>query len=154
MMNRRVLLLLPLLLAAPLRAEPVEALARAVAIGWAARGVRFTPEQIAARINGRSGKAALLALAGAAEAADGEEVETAVEIVWEAGAAPAPAEPLLHRDLAAGRPAVALDLAGQWWLITGHDGGLFTARHPINGDVKALAKAAFQLIGRPVIAGA
>lgn len=154
MINRRVLLLLPLLAAVPLRAEPVDALAQAVATCWAARGVRFTPDQIIARINGRSGKAALMALAGATTNADGDDEETVVEIVWEAGAAPSPAEPLLYRDLAAGRPALALDLAGQWWLLTSHDGGLFAARDPISGETRVLVRAALQLIGRPVIAGA
>lgn len=154
MIDRRVLLVLPLLAALPAHAEPADALAQAVATCWAARGVRFTPDQIAARINGRSGKAALLALAGATTNADGDDEETAVEIAWEAGAPPSPAEPLLYRDLAAGRPAVALDVAGQWWLLTGHDQGLFAARHPISGESRVLARASLQLIGRPVIAGA
>ncbi len=154
MINRRVLLLMPLVAAAPLRAQPVDALAQAVATCWAARGVRFTPDQIAARINGRRGKAALLALAGATTNADGDDEETAVEIAWEAGTAPSPAEPLLYRDLGRGLPAVALDLAGQWWLLTSHESGLFAARHPISGETRVLARAALQLIGRPVIAGA
>jgi hypothetical protein len=154
MISRRALIVLPLLASVRLRAEPIDGLAQAVAVCWAARGVRFTPEQIAARINGRSGKAALLALAGATTNADGDDEETAVEIVWEAGAAPSPAEPLLYRDLAAGRPAVALDLARQWWLLTSHDGALFAAREPISGEARVLAQAALRLIGRPVIAGA
>ena len=154
MIDRRILLLLPLLASVRLHAAPIDALAQAVATCWAARGVRFTPDQIAARINGRSGKAALLALAGATTNADGDDEETAVEIAWEAGAATSPAEPLLYRDLAAGRPAVALDLAGQWWLLTSHDGALFAARDPISGETRVLARAALRLIGRPEIAGA
>ncbi|MBU6166163.1 MAG: hypothetical protein KGQ52_08515 [Alphaproteobacteria bacterium] len=154
MIDRRLLLALPLLAAIPARAQPADALAAAVATGWTARGTRFTPEQVAARIAGRSGRAALLALAGAATSADEEEVETAIEIMWEAGQPPSPAEPLLYRDLVAGLPGVALDMAGQWWLITGHDRGLFSARHPISGETRVLARSALILIGRPVIAGA
>lgn len=45
-------------------------------------------------------------------------------------------------------------MAGQWWLITGHDRGLFSARHPISGETRVLARSALILIGRPVIAGA
>lgn len=154
MIDRRVLLVLPLLAALPAQAQPADALARAVAACWAARGVRFTPDQIAARINGRSGKAALLALGGATISADGDDEETVVEIAWEAGAPPSPTAPLLYRDLGRGLPAVALDKAGQWWLITSHENGLFAARRPISGDTRMLALSALQLIGRPVIAGA
>jgi hypothetical protein len=154
MFNRRLVLALPLLAAGPLHAQPVHALATAVAACWQARGIRFTPEQVAQRIGGRSGKAALLALAGAAESADGDEVETAVEIVWEAGTPPSPAEPLFTRDLANGLPGVLLARDGQWWLLQARHDGLLAVRHPITGQAHLLAQDAAVLIGRPVIAGA
>jgi hypothetical protein len=153
MITRRLALALPLL-AVPVRAEPPGALAAAVAACWQARGIRFTPEQVMQRIGGRAGKAALLALAGAAISADDEEVETAIEIVWEAGAPPSPAEPLLTRDLAAGLPAVLLARDGQWWLLHARHRDLLGVRHPISGQARMLAPGVAVLIGRPVIAGA
>jgi hypothetical protein len=153
MIDRRLILALPLALAAPASAQPDDGMAAAVAAGWTARGVRFTPAQVAARIAGRSGKAALLALAGATEGADGDEVETAVELVWESGQS-GPAWPLLLRDLAAGLPGVLLDTSGQWWLLASHDGGRFGVRHPGSGEPRVLAAASVQWIGRPLIAGA
>ncbi len=144
------LLLIPA--AAAAQSAP-SAMAAAIAAGWSARGVPFTPAQVAARIGGRQGPAALLALAGATEAADGEEVETMVEIVWQAGT-PGPAFPLLRRDLAAGLPGVLLDQAGQWWLVTGHDAGGFRVRHPLSGETKLLPAGDVRLVARPLIAGA
>jgi hypothetical protein len=152
MIDRRLMFALPLL-AVPAVAQPADSMAAAIAAGWTARGVRFTAQQVAARIAGRTGKAALLALAGATEGADGDEVETVIELVWEGGA-PGPAFPLLLRDLAAGLPGVLQDQAGGWWLLTGQDNGQFSVRHPLTGATRTLAAAAVQLIGRPLIAGA
>ncbi len=161
MIDRRALLgLVPILplLAAPARAQPQDAIAAdsmaaAIAASWTARGVRFTAQQVAARIAGQRGTAALLALAGATEGADGDEVETIVELVWTAGT-PGPAWPLLLRDLAVGLPGVLQDQAGAWWLLTGHDHGRFTVRHPLSGETRVLAAPSVHLIGRPLIAGA
>jgi hypothetical protein len=152
MIDRRLMLALPLL-AAPALAQQANSMAAAIAAGWTARGVRFTAEQVATRMAGQRGKAALLALAGATEGADGDEVETIIEIVWDAGQ-PGPAFPLLLRDLAAGLPGVLQDQADGWWLVTGHDNGQFSVRHPLTGETRTLAAAAVQLIGRPLIAGA
>lgn len=153
MITRRLALALPLL-AVPVHAQPLDELAVAVVACWQARGIRFTPEQVTRRIGGQTGKAALLALAGAATSADDEDVETAVEIAWEAGAAPSPAEPLLTRDLADGLPAVLLTRDGQWWLLHARHQDLLGVRHPISGQARMLPLAAAALIGRPVIAGA
>jgi len=152
MIDRRLMFALPLL-AAPTFAQPADSMAAAIAAGWTARGVRFTAQQVTTRIAGRTGKAALLALAGATEGADGDEVETIIELVWEGGA-PGPTFPLLLRDLAAGLPGVLQDQAGGWWLLTGHGNGQFSVRHPLTGETRTLAAAAVQLIGRPLIAGA
>ncbi len=153
MISRRLILALPLM-AVPVRAQAPDALAAAVAACWRARGIDFTPEQVAARIAGRQGKAALLALAGVAESADGEEVETAVEIVWEAGAPPSPALPLLARDLAQGLPLLLLTRDGRAWLLQGRDGDRLAVSDPVSREARVVTLAAASLIGRPVIAGA
>ncbi|OSZ65337.1 hypothetical protein CAP39_12760 [Sphingomonas sp. IBVSS1] len=154
MIDRRLMLALPLLAAlTPAFAQPANSMAAAIAAGWTARGVRFTADQVATRMAGRTGKAALLALAGATEGADGDEVETIIEIVWDAGTQ-GPSWPLLLRDLAAGLPGVLQDQAGDWWLLTAHDNGRFTVRHPLTGETRMLAAPTVQLIGRPLIAGA
>lgn len=132
---------------------PAGTMAAAIATGWTARGVAFTPAEVAARIAGRSGDAALLALAGATANAEGEEVETMVEIVWQSGR-PGPAFPLLLRDLAAGLPGVLQDQAGHWWLVTGHVGGRFSVRHPLTKETRVLPASDVQRAGRPLIAGA
>jgi hypothetical protein len=154
MVNRRIVLALPLILAVPARAQPADALAAALVACWQARGVRFTAEQVAARIGPHSDRAALLAVAGAAISADEDEVETAVEILWEAGAAPSPALPLLQRDLAAGLPLLLITGDGRALLLHAMDGGNATASDPLSGQRLALAMNEIALIGRPVIAGA
>lgn len=154
MLNRRLLLALPALLAMPAHAQAADRLPLVLAACWQARGVRFTPAAIAARIGDRTGVAALLAVAGAAESADGEEVETAVEIVWQAGRPPSPAEPLLHRDLAQGLPLLLVLRDGRALLLLALAAGTAQARDPISGTVMAVALADAMLIGRPVIAGA
>lgn len=155
MINRRHLLALPLLLAAPARAAPAnDALAAALVACWQARGVRFTADQVLARMGGSSGKAALLAVAGATDSADGEEVETAVEIVWEAGRPPSPTEPLLQRDLRQGLPLLLIGQNGHIWLLHALDGGAASVSDPISGHKQSLTLGEVALIGRPVIAGA
>lgn len=155
MLNRRHLLAAPLLLLTPpAGAVPPDDLARVLAICWAARGVRFTPAAIGLRIGDARGKAALLAVAGAATSADGDGEETAVEIVWEARAPPSPAEPLLHRDLAQGLPALLLLRDGRALLLMALNGETAQARDPISGAALVLPLAQAMLIGRPVIAGA
>lgn len=154
MINRRILLALPLLLANPARAQAADPLVTALITCWQARGVRFTPEQVAARIGPRTGRAALLAVAGAWTDANDDDQETMVEIVWEAGQPPSPAEPLLIADLAAGRPALLLTRDGQWWLLQARDQDLLGVRHPLTGQAAMLALNTVALIGRPVIAGA
>ena len=158
MITRRLVLALPaqiaLLAAAPLRAQPDDALAAALVTCWQARGIRFTAEQVARRIGAHTGKAALLALAGATESADGEEVETAVEILWEAGQPPSPAEPLIARDLAARLPLLLLARDGQWWLLRALDESAMHVSHPATGQTMGLTHEKVALIGRPVIAGA
>ena len=158
MITRRLLLAVPLIAlpgagAAPDETAP-ETLAAALAICWQARGTVFTPGQVAARIAGRTGKAALLAVAGAAISADGEEVETAVEIVMEAGGAFRVLVPLLSRDLARGLPAVALAADARWWLLLALNEDTASVRDPISGERRELAVKDIALIGRPVIAGA
>ncbi|MFZ4381378.1 MAG: hypothetical protein ACOYO0_05355 [Sandarakinorhabdus sp.] len=148
------MLALPLLLAMPARAEPTVALAAALVVCWQARGVRFTPAQVAARIGGKTGRAALAAVAGAWTDASDDDQETMVEIVWEAGRPPSPAAPLLDADLAAGRPALLLASDGQWWLLIARDRDRLGVRDPISGEARILAMTAAELIGRPVIAGA
>lgn len=154
MINRRLALALSLLLAVPARAQPGNALVAALVACWQARGVRFTPEQVAARIGGRTGRAALLAVAGAWTDADGDDQETMVEIVWEAGSPPSPADPLLNADLVAGRPAVLLTRDGQWWLLQARHQQRLGVCHPLTGQASMLALDTVELIGRPVIAGA
>ncbi|MCU0891960.1 MAG: hypothetical protein MUE77_09495 [Sandarakinorhabdus sp.] len=155
MITRRAALAMPLLIAASVRAQPADPLVAALIACWQARGVRFTPEQVAARIGGRTGRAALLALAGSATDADGEGQEIAVEIVWEAGAARSPAEPLLIRDLADGLPAVLLARDDQWWLLRArYQDMILFVRHPLTGTHRFLPPENAVLIGRPVIAGA
>jgi hypothetical protein len=122
-------------------------------MAWTARGVRFAAGDVAARIAGRDGRAALLAVAGATVSADGEEVETAVEVVWAAGAE-TPAWPLLGRDLARGLPGIAQAGDGSWWLVEGAAGDAVRLRHPISGEARSLARRDLALIGRPVISGA
>jgi hypothetical protein len=153
MISRRLALALPLL-AAPLHAQPVDALVLALVICWRARGVNFTPDQLAQRIGRHEGKAALRALAGAVTDADGDDQEIAVEIVWEAGAPPSPAEPLLITDLAAKRPALLLAGDRQWWLLDARYQEWLLVRHPISGQSRLLDLNDSVLIGRPVIAGA
>lgn len=154
MFTRRLLLALPLLLAVPARAQPADTLAAALVACWQARGVRFTVEQVIARIGSRRDRTALLAVAGATVSADEDEVEIAVEIIWEAGQPPSPAEPLLIRDLFAGQPALVLARDGQWWLLHARYQELLGVRHPLTGQNRMLALDAVTLIGRPVIAGA
>jgi hypothetical protein len=154
MIDRRFILALPLFVAAPALAQPTDTLATALAQCWLARGVRFTPEQISARIAGRTGKAALLAVAGAWTDADGDDQETMVEIVWEAGQPPSPAEPLLIIDLVAKRPALLLTNEGHWWLLDARYQAWLLVRHPISGVSRMLSLEQTLLIGRPMIAGA
>ncbi|WP_303811969.1 hypothetical protein [Sandarakinorhabdus limnophila] len=154
MINRRILLALPLLLANPARAEPADPLVAALITCWQARGVRFTPEQVAARIGARTGRDALLAVAGAWTDANDDDQETMVEIVWEAGAPPSPAEPLLTVDLVAGRPALLFTRDGEWWLLHARNQNMLAVHHPLTGQAQMLAPDAAALIGRPVIAGA
>lgn len=157
MIARRLLLALPLLFAAPALAQAVRArnpLAAALAICWQARGVRFTEDQIAARIGDRWGKAALVAVAGAVISADDTEEEIAVEIVWEAGEPPSPAEPLLHRDLGQGRPALLLTRDERALLLHGLEAGMAAVQDPISAERQSLPLSQVVLIGRPVIAGA
>lgn len=155
MLNRRLLLALPALLAMPVRAAPPTTLAAALVTCWQARGVRFTHDQMAARIGARTGRDALLALAGAAENANGDGEEIAVETVWDADAPTNPALlALLHRDLARGLPGVLLARDGQWWLLRALDEAVAGVADPIGQQYHILAIAAVALIGRPVIAGA
>ncbi len=154
MITRRLLMALPLMLAMPVQAEPANALAAALVACWQARGIRFTVEQVIARIGPRSGRAALLAMAGATISADEEEVETAVEIMWEAGAVPSPSLPLLARDLGAGLPLLLITNDGRALLLHALDGGSATASDPLSGQRLTLPMNEITLIGRPVIAGA
>lgn len=154
MIDRRLVLALPLMLAVPAAAQPGSALVAALIACWQARGVRFTPEQVAARIGGSTGRAALAAVAGACTDAGGDEQETMVEIVWETGQPPSPAEPLLSADLVAGRPALLLARDGGWWLLMARDQDLLGVLHPVTGQSRMLALGAITLIGRPLIAGA
>lgn len=154
MIHRRLLFALPALLAMPARADPADGLARVLAACWQARGVAFSPESIAARIGARTGKAALLAVAGATASDDGEEWETAVEIVWEAGQPPSPAAYLLQRDLAKGLPLLLLHRNGQPMLLHRLAGDMAQVSDPMTGAAAALAMGDVMLIGRPVIAGA
>ena len=158
MIDRRLMLAFPLALAVPARAQPADALAAALAaalvICWQERGVRFTPAQVAARIGGKTGRAALAAVAGSWTDANDDDQETAVEIVWEAGRLPSPAWPLLAADLAARRPALLLGSDGRWWLLEAHRDGLLAVRDPLNGESRLLTPESVELIGRPVIAGA
>ncbi len=153
MICRRLVLALPLL-AVPARAQAGDGLAEAMVLCWQARGVRFSADQVRQRIGARTGKAALLALAGAVDDADGDGQETAVEIAWEAGSPPSPAEPLLLRDLAGGLPALLLARDGSWWLLLAWRGDRLDLRHPIGGEARVIAIDTAALIGRPVIAGA
>lgn len=162
MFTRRLLiaqgLTLPVLLVVPALAQsagsPAETLAAALVTCWQARGIRFTLAQVVGRIGPRSGRAALLAVAGATEAADGEEVETAVEILWEAGAAPSPAQPLLARDLGKGLPLLLISSDGRALLLHAMDGGTALASDPLTGQRLSLPISHVALIGRPVISGA
>lgn len=158
MIDRRLVLALPIFAVAPAAmAAPARfsaSLAEVLAACWAARGINFTPAQIAARIGERVGKAALLAVAGATESADGDEVETAVEIVWEAGQPPSPALPLMARDLAAGLPLLAIAATGQPLLLLGRSGDRLLLRDPLSGARLEMTLDRIALIGRPVIAGA
>ena len=154
MIDRRLVLALPLVLATPALADPGSALVAALISCWQARGVRFTPQQVAARIGGKTGRAALAAVAGACTDANDDEQETMVEIVWEAGQPPSPAEPLLISDLAAGRPALLLGRDGQWWLLHARYQDLFGVGDPLTGQTRMLGLEAAELIGRPMIAGA
>lgn len=154
MFTRRLLLALPLMLTMPARAQPANALASALVACWQARGVRFTTEQVIARIGPLSGRAALLAVAGAAISTDEDEVETAVEILWEVAAVPSPALPLLKRDLEAGLPLLLLTGDGRALLLHALDGGFATASDPLSGHRLALPMNQIALIARPVIAGA
>jgi hypothetical protein len=154
MVNRRIVLALPLFLAVPALAQPADTLAAALVACWQARGIRFTAGQVAARIGGRTGRDALLAVAGAAISADEDEVETAVEIVWEAGQPPSPAEPLLVRDLVGRLPALVLGRDGQWWLLHARHQEQLGVSHPLTGENRMLTLDAVTLIGRPVISGA
>ncbi|WP_017667492.1 hypothetical protein [Sandarakinorhabdus sp. AAP62] len=154
MVNRRIVLALPLFLAVPTWAQPADALAAALVACWQARGIRFTVEQVAARIGGRTGREALLAVAGAAISADEDEVETAVEILWEAGATSSPAAPLMARDLGAGLPLLLITGDGRALLLHAVNGGSATASEPLSGQRFTLLMNEIALIGRPVIAGA
>jgi len=154
MVNRRIILALPLLLAVPALAQPADPLVAALVACWQARGIRFTVEQVAARIGGRTGRDALLAVAGAAISADEDEVESAVEILWEAGVAPSPARPLLERDLAKGLPLLLITSDGRALLLHALDGRSAMASDPLSGQRLALTMNEIALIGRPVIAGA
>lgn len=154
MLTRRRVLALPLIVACPAAAQARQPLAAALAICWQARGVRFTEDQIARRIGNRWGKAALIAVAGSVISADDTEEEIAVEIVWEAGQPPSPAEPLLHRDLGRGWPALLLTLDERAWLLHGLAAGMAAVQDPISGAGQPLPLARAALIGRPVIAGA
>lgn len=153
MVNRRIILALPLLAALPAAAQPADTLVAALVACWLARGVRFTPEQVAARIGSRTGRAALLAVAGAWIDADGDDQETVVEIVWEAGRPPSPAEPLMHRDLARGLPLLLFTNDGRTLLLHALDTHA-AASDPLTGQRLAVPIAEIALIGRPVIAGA
>jgi len=154
MIDRRLLLVLPLALALPAKAQPADALPAALMTCWQARGVRFTPAQVAARIGGKVGRAALAAVAGAWTDANDDDQETMVEIVWEAGRPPSPAWPLLGRDLIARRPAVLLTRDGHWWLLEALDQELLSVRDPLTGEGRIMSLESAELIGRPVIAGA
>jgi hypothetical protein len=154
MITRRLLMALPLLIAVPVWAQPADSLAAALVACWQARGIRFTVGQVTARIGGRTGRAALLAVAGAAISADEDEVETAVEILWEAGAVPSPARPLLERDLASGLPLLLITGAGRALLLHALEGGKAEASDPLSGEKLNLTMSDIALIGRPVIAGA
>ena len=159
MITRRLLLALSLIalpgaaVAPNVAVTAGDALPAALAACWQARGTGFTLAQVAARIAGRTGKAALLAVAGAAISEDGAEVETAAEIVWDAGAS-TPAWPLLGRDLARGLPAAALGGDGRWWLLLALNAEAASVRDPISGESRLLALKDIVLIARPVIAGA
>jgi hypothetical protein len=158
MINRRIMLALPLLLAVrapaqPAEAQPVDPLAVALVICWQARGVRFTPQQVAARIGSRTGRAALLAVAGAWTDANEDDQETVVEIVWEAGQTASPAAPLMHRDLAQGLPLLLITGDGRTLLLHGL-GAAADASEPLTGQRLRVPMSHIALIGRPVIAGA
>ena len=164
MFSRRLIIAMPALWAIPAAAQPVvvqpapaqhgEALAAALVVCWQARGVRFTPAQVQARIGGRTGKAALLAVAGATESADGDGEETAVEIAWEAGAPASPTLPLLVADLARGLPALLITHDGRALLLHALGGASADASDPLSGQRLRLLLSEAALIGRPVIAGA
>ena len=154
MFTRRLLLIAPVLFAVPVLAQPADPLAAALVICWQARGVRFTPEQVAARIGGKTGRAALLAVAGAWTDANDDDQETVVEIVWESGAALPSTEPLMHRDLAKGLPLLLITGHGRVLLLHGLNGGSAAASDPLSGGRLNLAMKDIALIGRPVIGGA
>jgi hypothetical protein len=147
MIARRLILALPLL-ALPARAQTAGDLAPVLIACWAARGVRFTVEQVTQRIGARTGRAALLAVGGSAQNADGDDEETVVEILWEAGQPPLPTAPAMARDLARGLPLLLITRDGRALLLIGTD----AARLHTPGGALTWADAA--LIGRPVIAGA
>ena len=163
MVNRRIILALPLLFAVPAPAQPAEAqpaeaqpansLVAALVICWQARGVRFTPEQVAARIGTRTGRAALLAVAGAWTDANDDDQEIVVEIVWEAGQPASPAEPLMHRDLAKGLPLLLITGDGRTLLLHAL-GTAADASEPLTGQRFSVKMGDIALIGRPVIGGA
>lgn len=154
MVNRRIILALPLLLAVPTSAQPADVLAAALVACWQARGIRFTREQVTARIGGRTGRDALLAVAGAWTDANNDDQETVVEIVWEATGAPLPTEPLMHRDLAKGLPLLLITGDNRALLLHSLNGGWATASDPLSGQQLNLAVNDIAVIGRPVIGGA
>jgi hypothetical protein len=151
MIDRRLVLALPVL-AVPVRAQAVDDLADELAnvlvACWQARGVRFTADQVRGRMAGRTGKAALLALAGAADTADGGAEEIAVEILWEAGHYAGAGRAAMLADLARRQPLLLLTRDGRARLLLAvSPTGLVAADESISWADAAL-------IGRPVIAGA
>ena len=77
-----------------------------------------------------------------------------VEITWEAGAAPSPAEPLMQRDLARGLPLLLLTVDGRTLLLHALNGGNAIASAPLTSERLNLPISDIALIGRPVISGA
>lgn len=147
-----------IMLAAPAlaqRAEPdAAALAPALIACWQARGMNFTTDQVMARIGSRTGKAALQALAGATTSADGEDVETIVEITFEPGKRDSPYAPLMARDLERGQPLLLITTDGRVMLLIAMTQTILVATNSDGSGQFGLPISAAAIIGRPLVSGA